>query len=70
MGDLRPFLDAELREVRACGIMTGPSPVTIVDPQLENTIAYSLVKALMFGMTIAQAITADLHQHTRLKQLW
>jgi 2-methylcitrate dehydratase len=27
LGDLRPFLDAKLREVRACGIMTGPSPV-------------------------------------------
>jgi hypothetical protein len=69
LGDLRPFLDAELREVRACGIMTGPSPVTIVDPQLENVIAYSLDHALMFGMTIAPAITADLHQHTRLTQL-
>jgi hypothetical protein len=35
LGNLREFLDADLRQVRACGIMTGPSPVTIVDPLVK-----------------------------------
>jgi len=36
LGNIRPFLQADLREVRACGIMQGPAPMIIVDPMLEN----------------------------------
>ena len=69
LSTMRPFLDADLRDVRACGIMQGPAPVTIVDPQLENVESYSLDQALMFAMTIAPALTADLHQTTQQTQL-
>ena len=47
--------------MRAFGILQGPAPVTIVDPMLENTVAYSLDNALKFAIKIAPAITVDLH---------
>ena len=49
--------------------MQGPAPVTIVDPMLENALAYSLDHALMLAIRIALAITVNLHTNTRLTQL-
>ena len=52
---------------RAC--LRRPALVTIVDPMLENTVAYSLDNAFKFAIKIAPAITVDLHtqnQHTQL----
>ena len=69
LGNLRPCLRADLRDVRAWGILQGPAPVTIVDPMLENALAYNLDHALMFAIKIAPAITVNLHTNTRLTQL-
>ena len=69
LGNLRPFLQADLQEVRACGIMLGPAPVIIVDPMLENTVAYNLDYALRFAIKIAPAITVDLRTENRHTQL-
>ena len=65
MGNVRPFLHADLWEARACGILRCPAPLTIVDPELENT-AVACDHALKLAMTIAPAITAHLQTHTRL----
>ena len=69
LANLCPCLQADLRDARAFGILQGPAPVTIVDPTLENTVAYSLDNAFKFAITIAPAITVDLdtqNQHTQL----
>ena len=55
--------------MRAFGILQGPAPVTIVDPMLENTVAYNLDNALNLAIKIAPAITVDLHTHNQLTQL-
>ena len=55
--------------MRAKGIMLGPAPVIIVDPTLENTVAYNLDYALRFAIKIAPAITVDLRTENRHTQL-
>ncbi len=55
--------------MRAFGIMQGPAPVTIVDPMLENTVAYSLDTALKLAIKIAPAITVRLRTHSQHTQL-
>ena len=69
LGNLRPFVQADLQEVRAKGTMLGPAPVIIVDPTLENTVAYNLDYALRFAIKIAPAITVDLRTENRHTQL-
>ena len=69
LANLRPFVQADLRDARAFGILQGPAPVTIVDPMLENTVAYSLDKALKFAIKVAPALTVDLHTQNQLTQL-
>ena len=56
-----------MQDARAFGILQGRAPVTIVDPMLENTVAYNLDNALKFAIKVVPAITVDLHtqnQHT------
>ena len=65
LGNFRPFLQADLQDARAFGTMQGPAPVSIVDPMLENTVAYSLDNALKFSIMIAPAITVHLHTHNQ-----
>ena len=62
-------LQADLQEVRACGIMQGPAPMIIVEHMLENTMAYNLNYALRFAIKIALAITVDLRTENRHTQL-
>ena len=68
LGNLRPCLQADLQDVRAFGIMQGPAPVTIVDPMLENTVAYSLDNALKLAIKIAPAVTVHMHTHHQYTQ--
>ena len=63
------LLQADLQELRACGIMLGPAPVIIVGPTLENTVAYSLDYALRFAIKIAPAITVGLRTENRHTQI-
>ena len=68
LGNFRHLLQDGLQEVRAEGIMLGPAPVTIVDPTLENTVAYNLDYELRFAIKIAPAITVDLRTENRHTQ--
>jgi hypothetical protein len=66
--DMRPFLDAKLKDVRAVGIGLAPAPVRIVDPTLENRVAYNLDVAIRFAMLVAPALTVSLRQDKNAQQ--
>jgi hypothetical protein len=67
--EMRPFLEADLQTVRLAGIESAPAPVVIVDPELENRLAYGLDAAIRFAMLIAPAVTVSLHHNSDMTQM-
>jgi len=66
---MRPFLEADIGTVRSKGIGLAPEPVKLVDPRMQRAAEYNVEGwAIRFAMTTAPALTADVHNQSRMVQ--
>ena len=66
---MRRFLEADIATVRSKGIGLAPAPLKLVDPHMENVAEYNVEEwAIRFAMTMAPALTADVHTDSRCVQ--